>query len=248
MRSHLLSGKVRHRRARPFAYALEHDVWYLAADLDELDRVFGRHRLLSRNRRNLLSFRDADHWLPPATDLAASVRAHLRAEGFADVDGWRITFIATPRVFGYQFNPASFYLGRDAGGELRAVVLEVHNTHGERRLYTLRPEVRGTAHVAAMDKDFYVSPFISMDAAYTVRIQDRPDQLRIVIDETEAGARLLQASVVLDRRPLTERNLARMLIRFPFVTLKTIGMIHWHALRMWRRGATFYSHGAATTR
>ncbi|HEX2884290.1 MAG TPA: DUF1365 domain-containing protein [Candidatus Limnocylindria bacterium] len=248
MRSHLLAGKVRHRRAQPFSYALEHDVWYLAADLDELDGIFAKHRLISRNRRNLLSFHDADHWLPPATDLAASMRDHLRAEGFGDTEDWRITFIATPRVFGYQFNPASFYLARDADGTLRVVVVEVHNTHGERRLYTLRPEERGTAHVAGMEKDFYVSPFISMDAAYTVRVQDRPDELRVVIDESEAGERLLQASVVLKRQPLTERGLARMLVRFPFVTLKTIGLIHWHALRMWRRGATFYSHGAAGTR
>ena len=39
MRSHLLEGVVRHRRVRPFAYALEHDVFYIALDLDELDEV-----------------------------------------------------------------------------------------------------------------------------------------------------------------------------------------------------------------
>ena len=39
MRSHLLEGIVRHRRARPFDYALEHDVYYVALDLDELDAV-----------------------------------------------------------------------------------------------------------------------------------------------------------------------------------------------------------------
>ena len=39
MRSHVLDGVVRHRRARPFVYALEHRVHYLALDLDELDVV-----------------------------------------------------------------------------------------------------------------------------------------------------------------------------------------------------------------
>ena len=33
-----------------------------------------------------------------------------------------------------------------------------------------------------------------------------------------------------------------MLIRHPFVTLKTIGMIHLHAVRLWRRGARFHPH------
>ena len=39
MRSHLLEGKVRHRRSRPVVYALEHDVYYFALDLVELDEV-----------------------------------------------------------------------------------------------------------------------------------------------------------------------------------------------------------------
>ena len=39
MNSHLLEGIVRHRRVRPFVYALEHDVFYVALDLDELDEV-----------------------------------------------------------------------------------------------------------------------------------------------------------------------------------------------------------------
>ena len=36
-RSHLLRGVVRHRRTQPMPYELEHDVFYLALDLDEID-------------------------------------------------------------------------------------------------------------------------------------------------------------------------------------------------------------------
>ena len=62
MRSYLLEGTVRHRRARPVEYALEHDVYYFALDLSELDEVDRSLRLVSRNRRNVLQFRDDDHW------------------------------------------------------------------------------------------------------------------------------------------------------------------------------------------
>jgi DUF1365 family protein len=245
MRSHLLEGTVRHRRSRPFVYELEHDVFYLALDLSELDRI-GRMKLLGHNRWRPFTFRDDDHWLPPAADLDASVRDHLRAQGFDGVEGWHITLIAYPRVLGHEFNPASFFLCRDADDVLQVVIVEVHNTHRERRLYTLRPTETRAAHVASMDKDFYVSPFISLDARYTVRVQDRPDQVRIVIDETEGGEPLLQASLVARRRHLDDMTLLRMLVRYPLVTLKTIGMIHWHAFRLWRRGARFHSHGAAS--
>ena len=44
-----------------------HDVFYFALDLSELDEVTRRLRLLSRNRRNVFSFRDVDHLVPPET-------------------------------------------------------------------------------------------------------------------------------------------------------------------------------------
>ncbi len=50
MRSHLLEGIVRHRRAQPFEYALEHRVCYAALDLDELGERRRLPRLVARNR------------------------------------------------------------------------------------------------------------------------------------------------------------------------------------------------------
>jgi DUF1365 family protein len=246
MRSHLLVGKVAHRRARPTVYALEHDVYYLALDLDELDVVDRRVRLLSRNRRNALEFRDADHWPEPATDLRATVHAHLRAAG-EDPTGWRITLITNTRTLGYVFNPASFYLCRDAAGVLQVVVVEVHNTHLERHLYTLRPSVGGTdaRFTASMTKDFYVSPFIDIAGRYAVHVHDAPGRLRIAIALRQDDSPLLATSLVLDRRVLTDRSVLRVLVRYPFITLKTMGFIHWHALRLWLRGIPFRRHGDA---
>ena len=245
MRSHLLEGVVRHRRARPFVYDLEHKVYYLALDLSELDEVAHSIKLISRNRPNILSFRDGDHLDPPASDLAHELRAHLRTEGL-DPEGWQVTLVTNLRVFGYVFNPASFFLCRDRSGDLRAVIVEVHNTHGGRHLYTLLRAGDRSDLVASMDKDFYVSPFIEMVGRYTVRVRDEPTRLRITINEDQDSALLLHTSIDLTRRRLTDRTIARALIRYPFVTHKTIGMIHWHAFRLWRRGARFHRQGEAT--
>ena len=73
MRSHLLEGKVGHRRARPFTYALEHDVWYAALDLDEIDEVDARLRLFGRNRRGVVTFHDTDHLVDPSHDLPGAI-------------------------------------------------------------------------------------------------------------------------------------------------------------------------------
>ncbi len=244
MRSHLLEGKVRHHRHRPFTYQLEHDVYYFALDLSELDQVARSVRLIGRNRPNVVTLRDHDHLLPPAEDLDVAVRQHLRIEGHEPQD-WRITLVTNLRVFGYVFNPASFYLCRDGAGQLQVVLIEVHNTHHERHLYTLQPDRQGSAHVAAMDKEFYVSPFIDMVGRYSVLVRDEPGDLRITIDERKGGEPLLSTSVQLRRLRLTDRTLARMLVRHPFMTQRTMGLIHWHGLRLWRRGAPVHHHGAS---
>jgi hypothetical protein len=242
MKSHLLVGRVTHRRLRPFGYQLEHRVWQLALDLDELDLVDGRLRLLSRNRRNIVEVRDADHLPVPAFDLARDVRTVL-AEAGLDADGWAITLVTNPRVAGYVFNPASFYLCHD-GERLAAVLVEVHNTYGERHLYPLLPAPEDPADrlSGGMPKAFDVSPFLGLQATYRVHVRDEPSRLVIAIEEHEDGHRMLATSLVLERRRLTDPALLGLLVRRPFVPQRTIAWIHWHALRLWLRGAPFHRH------
>ena len=245
MRSHLLVGRVAHRRSRPFEYALSHAVWQLALDLDELDAVDRGLRLVSRNHRNVVEIRDADHLPEPATDLARDARAVLVAAG-QPAEAWSITLVTNPRVLGYVFNPASFYLCHD-GARLAAVLVEVHNTHGERHLYPLVPAADDAPErlSSGMSKAFYVSPFLGMEATYRVLVRDERDRLVIAIEEREGGERMLATSLVLERRPLTDRALAGLLIRQPLVPQRTIAWIHWHALRLWLRGAPFRRHRTA---
>jgi DUF1365 family protein len=51
---------------------------------------------------------------------------------------------------------------------------------------------------------------------------------------------MLVAAQVAERRPLTSASLARALLAIPLQTLKVVGMIHWQALKIWLRGATFH--------
>jgi DUF1365 family protein len=261
MRSQLLTGKVRHRRPRPFTYQLEHDVFYLALDTRELDEAAGRLRLLRRNRPWVVAFRDSDHLPEPARDLDADVRSMLRAHG-VPADDWAITLVAYPRVLGHVFNPASFFLCRDGAGVLRVVIVEVHNTFGERHAYVLRQgsgagpaAVAGggvaagagateAAFTASMSKDFFVSPFISEDGRYAVHVRDDADALRLSIVLRQDGEITLSTSLLLRRRPLTDASLLRALLRHPLMPQRTLLLIHWHAIRLWLKGAPFFRHGA----
>lgn len=46
--------------------------------------------------------------------------------------------MTAPRFLGYSFNPVSFWYLYDMGKNLKAVILEVNNTFGERRMYFLK--------------------------------------------------------------------------------------------------------------
>jgi uncharacterized protein len=191
------------------------------------------------------STRSRDHLVPPARAVEEAVPDLLRAEGF-DPDGWRITLVTNLRSFGYVFNPASFFLCRDRTGELAAVIVEVHNTHGERHLYVLRGGQTEAGFVDSMEKAFYVSPFIEMAGRYTVRVRDEADRLRITINEGQDEGPLLHTSLDLRRRRLSDRMVLRMALRYPLINHKTTALIHWHALRLWLRGAPFHRHREAT--
>ena len=151
-------------------------------------------------------------------------------------------------MLGYVFNPASFFLCRDHRGTLRVVVVEVHNTYGERHQYTLHRVGEDGPFVASMDKAFFVSPFIDMDARYSVHVRDDAAGLRIAISERQGGQPMLSTSLILRRIRLTDRTLLRLLLRHPLQPQRTIALIHWHALRLWLRGATFLRHGGRRAR
>ena len=99
-----------------------------------------------------------------------------------------------PRLFGYAFNPVSFWYLYDSDAVLKFMVLEVNNTFDERRMYLLRGEgakhqngstVPGSQSADAMpespgkltfsetwEKDFHVSPFNSRKGSYSLRAMD----------------------------------------------------------------------------
>lgn len=239
MRSRLYTGQVRHRRTGARAYQFQYGVFYLYLDLDELEEADRRLRLLSYNRNNVLSFLDRDHAGGDGQSVRDAIRERLTAHGI-DLAGCSVGLLTSPRIANYVFNPVSFFLVRDAAGGVRHVIAEVHNTHHQRHLYDLDRLPSGDgAYRATAVKEFYVSPFIDMDARYEFTCAERGGMLDLRLDEFEGDDLFFEAQIVVRQRPLTDANLAKALVRFPFVTAKTTAMIHWQGLKLWLRGEPF---------
>ena len=61
VRSALYAGSLMHSRREPSRNSFRYRVSYFLLDLDELPELERRLALFSRNRRNVVSFRDRDH-------------------------------------------------------------------------------------------------------------------------------------------------------------------------------------------
>jgi DUF1365 family protein len=229
---------ITHRRLRPKAYAFEHRMMMLYADLDELEAIHRGTRLLSRERPNLYSFRDADYFPTGAPGgLKSRVGTFLRERGIELAGGGRVRLLTLPRILGYVFNPISIYFCSDAQDVPLCAIAEVGNTFRESKLFLLP---RGTAQSPSgharfklrVPKHYYVSPFSGLDICFDFDLRLPGRTLQLHIEDWDANGKLLDSHLRGARVPLSDFQLLRFALKFPALTLKVIGLIHWHALQL----------------
>ncbi len=266
MNSCLYECHILHHRFSPKAHRFLYRIFLFAIDLDEVDLLHRKLRLFSFNRRNLYSFREAD-FLPtgesthnpsqsapnPASgagsqSLKARVVTHLAGQGI-DLTGGRVLLVTLPRVLGYLFNPVSFYFCYDRAGLPVAAISEVTNTFKEMKPFVLGPATRtgagnDTVFSLRQPKYFYVSPFTDMDVAFAFTLRAPGRQLSVQIDDYAGSQRTLTSHLTGPRRPLNDRQLAWFTLKYPFITLKVISLIHWHALKLYLKNVPWFAKAA----
>lgn len=238
-RSTLYRGKVRHTRLRPVHHDFSYGVYYAMFDLDELSTLDKELRLFSIGRKNLYGFDPADHGANDISELRAWVESTL-AEAGVGLDGGRVTLLAFPRVFGYVFNPISVWYCYGPRDELRALIYEVRNTFGDRHVYVVAVD-GGQTFRHDVQKRLHVSPFNPMDQTYRFTTGLPASGLSLAIELSDQDGTVFRAGLGLTRLPMTDANLFKVFLRYPFVTLRVIGAIHWQALRLWLKGASYRS-------
>jgi DUF1365 family protein len=244
MNSCLYTGSVRHRRYWPRAHNFHYPLFMVCLDLAELDTVFAKRWLWSTKGANLAWFRREDHFGDPAQPLDDCVR-DLVAEKTGERPAGPIRLLTHLRYFGYVMNPISVYYCFDAAGErVEHVVLEVHNTPwGERHCYVLPEKMdrSGRLHTR-FSKDFHVSPFMPLEMRYHCALTAPARSLVLHLENWQDNARRFDATLALDREPITGKTLAWVLLLYPMMTLKLAAAIYFEALRLWWKGTPFYPH------
>jgi DUF1365 family protein len=244
--SAVYEGWVRHRRHSPHTHEFRYRICMLYLDLDEVDRLFAGRWLWSAGARNLAEFRRRDYLGDPGLPLAEAVRERVQAETGKASRG-PIRLLTHLRYFGHCFNPVSFYYCyAEDGKTLETIVAEITNTPWKERHSYVLPVASAQRHGHALGwtfaKAFHVSPFLPMQRGYAWRLTTPAETLRVHMDVCDGDACEVDATLVLARRPVNAANLARVLLRFPAMTLRIVAAIHWQALRLWLRRNPVYDH------
>jgi hypothetical protein len=248
-------GKVNHRRYAPKVHAFTYNVMMFCLFTDEIDvladslrgfalegNVTGRD--VASSWRNMIpgtfTLRRKDFLpeYPGSLDDAARAMYH-------DLVGTpapgRIAVMANLSSLGWNFNPITLFFFFDHD-HLERTILEVTNTPwGERHLYVL-----GGPGSTRFEKAHHVSPFLEMDGTYQLTYAQPDEHFRLsmaLFDGQESeGPRRFSASMSLDRRSLTQRELLRAARSFPDMAFRVSFRIYLQAARLFAKGVKYVPH------
>jgi DUF1365 family protein len=239
-------GRVRHRRFQPAEHAFSYRMFMMYLDLGEMPDLFDRYWLWSAKRPAPAWFRRSDHLGNPDIPLDEALR-DLVGERTGTRPQGPVRLLTHLRYLGYCFNPVSFYYCFDASGQnLETIVAEVDNTPwGERHCYVLT-EAMNTSQTKKkryqFDKQFHVSPFMSMEMQYDWRFAAPGPVLVAHLENLIRDKTLFDATLTLTRREITGSALTKVLAAHPLMTGKVMAAIYWQALRLWLKKNPVYTH------
>ncbi len=246
MHSCIYEGQVRHRRYTPKSHKFNYKLFYVYLDLDEIDTVFNKRWFWSSKRSAPARFNRSDYLGDKNISLKQAVLDCVEQETGKRPDG-PVRLLTHLRYFGYVFNPVSFYYCYDkTDSKIETIVAEITNTPwGERHPYVLpltSAMQKKTYMKFDIKKDFHISPFMDMDMQYDWRFTEPTDLLTVHMNNFDANGKVFDATLSLQKKPMTARSCSRALTFFPFMTLKVISSIYWQALRLFIKRTPFYSH------
>jgi DUF1365 family protein len=234
--AYLITGQVMHERLRPIENRFVYRVFSLLCNVDRLGAL--DHWWFGVDRFHLIGMRSRDY----GDGTPGPWMRRILGEAGLPADGeiWLLTF---PRIFGFAFNPVSFWYCHNSHGELIAVLADVRNTFGERHRYL----VSSAGHLPIQPnqpllckKIFHVSPFCEIDGNYEFRFRETKDTILVGIDYFDRDGLLLKTAIGGRRHQFSAASVLSALVRQPWLTVQIVVNIHTQALRLWLRRVKFF--------
>ncbi len=233
--SGLYVGQIRHRRFTPVKHIFDYPIFMSLIDLDKVDELVDSVRFLSKRKWGLMSFYRHDY-MEGAEDTKSAVQEKLYQLTGESISG-KVFALCHLRYCGLYFSPVNFYYVFDDNNKWNYMLAEVSNTPWNERHYYAIPANRHWQH----EKQFHVSPFNPLDQEYRWTLKPIGDTAFVHL-ETCQQDKIFDATLFLKKKPFTSKNVFSLLLKTPVMTIKVLGLIYWQALKLWLKGAIFYSH------
>ena len=263
--SRVFVGHIRHRRFLPKPHSFSYPLYMLGLDVDEAtqEEVCGKNtstanasstifgKLLGTAWNKPLRFKQEDYLRGELGALKERIVNKISALG-----GHRpiakVTMLVQVRCFGLYFSPANFYFAYSTQGACLYMLVEVSNTPWNKRHYYLVD----MANIAPTEKDFHVSPFMDLAMQYHWRVSPptsaigddfqankpdkTPDKALIHIENiSHQQQKLFDATLVLKGQPLNNKQLMKVISKFPMMTLTVVAGIYFQALKLFVKRIPF---------
>jgi uncharacterized protein len=239
-----------HHRLQPKKHRFNYNVFMFYIDVDEVNVLKKKLWMFSVNRFNFFSLRDDEHLQLPLEkpDKSKNIREQITIylkQNDVELGKGRIMLLTNLNVLGYNFNPVSFYFCYDENNEPLCCIAEIGNTFGEMKPFLLgKEQLNENKYHLNTVKYFYVSPFIDHDTNFDFNLAIPGEKLNIRIDDYKKEERFFISTLTGTRKQLNNRNLFLYSVRFPFITLKIITLIHWNAILLWMKKIPFHKKSA----
>ena len=212
-------------------------------DLDELDMVFDKRWFWSVKRTAIARLKREDYIGDSLLSIKDAVNKRVLEETGSEIEG-PVRMLTHLRYFGYVFNPVTFYYCFDKTDiYVKTIVAEITNTPWkERHSYVLNVKNIDEKLKFDINKEFHVSPFMQMDMQYDWRFTKPGEKLNVHMINKDKENKVFDATLQFNKKELSSYQSARVLMLFPFMTIKVIVGIYWQAFKLLIKKAPIYDH------
>lgn len=229
--------QVTHKRLTPKEYEFTHKFFWFKINLTDIKGW--PTKLVGLNRPSLYSFYDKDH-LDLGHRSAKENYIQIAKNNGIHTEIKEVYLYTFLRFFGYVFNPMSLVFLIDSEGKKHAII-EIGNTFNEIKPYFVsHSKFKDDGFIFKTRKHFYISPFIKHDNWLTFSLTQRGEELSLNIVDQDEDQTVLKVWFKGKEKEAKTSEIIFQTLLIPFVTLKTITLIHWHAFVLWAKGIKYF--------